>query len=442
MASSHVQSGFEEFERRGLEEIFRHVLRVRIALLVVITAFALWLGLQDPAVWRRVLLGSLVVITAILDVYTRRRFNRHGYEPANMRLNTITMVAVQGFLLLATGGLASPIIPVMLPAAFGAGLLLGRSGTRLIVLGIQAPLLVGFASLHVTGALPSLVPTPFREPNATPLFSLLLLGGTMLILLVMFSLFGAAIREQTKSHLEQLATAQASALASHRNRADELTQLSAEIAHELKNPLASIKGLAQLLARSAGGDEDKRKHRLEVLQREAGRMQSILEEFLNFSRPLTPLNRTDVDLVAVCREVVALHEAMAADLSVRIRLLAKDDLHVSGDARKLAQILINLLHNALETSPAGATVDVMAGSEGEDVTIEVRDRGPGLRPEVASDVFEPGVTSKLEGHGLGLTIALGIAKQHGGTLSIKNAPEGGCVARLSLPRGTPKGEAA
>lgn len=427
-----MTNGFEEFERRGLESTLGAVVRARVALLVMITLLGLWIGYVDPALWRRVLLGVLVVSLTVLDVGTRYRFQRHGFEPASIRVNLALMKAFQAGLILATGGLGSPLLPVMLPPALASGILLGRRGV-VLVLALQVPAILGFWLLHWSNAIPDLIPSPFRPEGGPSLVALSVGAFVMSTLVPVFAFLGSRLRRVTQAHLGQVADAQETALASHRQRADELTTLGAEIAHELKNPLASVKGLTQLLARAKEGDPAKMRERLGVLEREVDRMQAILEEFLNFSRPLTPLDRSDVAVAGICRDVVTLHEAMAAERGVHLGLSCPEDLRLRGDGRKIGQVLINLLQNALEVAPAGSTVALNAREENDGVTLEVTDAGPGLPEDVGPRVFEPGVTTKASGNGLGLTIARAIAGQHGGTLVLEDSEGGGCRAIVRLP---------
>jgi signal transduction histidine kinase len=210
----------------------------------------------------------------------------------------------------------------------------------------------------------------------------------------------------------------------------ELSALSGEIAHELKNPLSSIKGLAGLLAQDV--ISGKSGERLGVLRREVDRMQSVLEEFLNFSRPLVPIAAERVDFGVLCREVAALHEGMAHERGVSIKVRITDAIALC-DPRKIEQILLNLVQNALEASSAGASVEMEGGCDNQWAEIRVLDRGAGVSPELEGREFDPGVTSKTQGSGLGLTIARGLARQHGGDLELGRREGGGCVAVLRIP---------
>jgi two-component system, NtrC family, sensor histidine kinase HydH len=250
---------------------------------------------------------------------------------------------------------------------------------------------------------------------------------------------GGAIRWSFERIVRRALAAQQESLEAHAQRAQELTAMSAEIAHELKNPLASVKGLANLLASTA--PEGKVSERLAVLRREVDRMQAILDEFLNFSRPLVPLALGQVELGALCRETAALHEGLARERDVELRVRA-DGVSARCDPRKVKQILMNLVQNALDASPRGAAVEIAAEAGPDGARVRVLDRGAGVEASIEGALFSPGATTKPSGSGLGLTIARALAQQHGGDLALARREGGGTVAELRLPGAAGGGRAA
>jgi signal transduction histidine kinase len=234
--------------------------------------------------------------------------------------------------------------------------------------------------------------------------------------------FGKTFRRATHTQEELLQ--------SHAARVKELTMLSAEIAHELKNPLASIKGLSALLVQNIS--DERGNERLRVLRREIDRMQTVLDEFLNFSRPLVPLSLSETDVCTIAGEVLLLHEGLARQKNVQLGLEGSV-AQASCDPNKVKQVLINLVQNALDASPEGAEVSVTVEDETDDVVVRVEDQGPGIDGELG-DVFAPGITSKSGGSGIGLTIARALARQHGGDLTLSESDGHGTRVELRLPK--------
>ncbi|MCP3142285.1 sensor histidine kinase [Pyxidicoccus xibeiensis] len=429
---SRTQRSFKDIQAKHLGRIFGIIVRVRAfagpKLLLVLTGTAL----LDPAPWRLAWMGTVTVCALTFFYYELRRYNREGLTKRTVPFNIFVGVLFQQCLVVGTGGLASPLLPVVLPLAYmGATVLPWKH--QLWVMATELLALTVMAMLQLLGWLPHL-PLPFMGTPAQGL--LIAVAVTMALLIILSNVMGIGIRNTFDDMLREALAQRDELLATHRTYSRVLESMSAEIAHELKNPLATVKGLTQLMVREAGRAQPT--ERLEVLSSEVVRMQGILEEFLNFSRPLVPLSVSEVDLTALCDEALVLHEGLAHERGVRLAREAESSIHARCDPRKVKQVLMNLLHNAIEASPRGGlvTLALESTSTGE-VRVFVRDEGSGLPPEVAGRVFEAGVTTKAKGSGLGLTVARALARQHGGELTLANAPSRGCVAELLLPRELP-----
>jgi signal transduction histidine kinase len=263
---------------------------------------------------------------------------------------------------------------------------------------------------------------------------LLLKAAVLIALVLLMTVTGRRLREGFEALLRRVAEARSDALEAHAEQARALTAFSGEIAHELKNPLSSIKGLAALMAPEQAG---KNAERLAVLRREVDRMQTILAEFLDFSRPIGPLARESVDLAELCRSVVALHEGQLRANALGAHVEAAAQVSAPCDSRKVKQALINLLQNAIEASPRGSELRIELVDADGCARVRLCDRGAGLDASISAHAFDPGATTKPQGSGLGLTVARALARQHGGELTLSNRDGGGCVAELSLPKVAP-----
>lgn len=418
----------EEVEDAALESLFQRALRARIYLapLVFLAAMS-WLA-WDPAAWRRTLV--LIAFSAVLVRlgWEWVRAKRVGVQRARVASIVPLPMGLVFVVVAASGGVDSPLFlmfPMLtvflflfLRPVFGAvfGVLAIAYSWVLVLVGVE-------------GWVPTLMPTLFGGgPSASPpallltraLFYSVGIGWAALLGYTMRGAFQSAIQRAVDAHDQLLDTQDESTRT--------LTTLAAEIAHELKNPLASVKGLAALVDREAEG---KTKERLTVLRREVDRMQEILESFLTFSRPLVPLDVAPVKLAELAEQVAALHEGLTHERGTSIRLDARPDVEVKADARKVKQVIINLVQNALDATPRGEAVDVVVAPDGAGAKVLVMDRGPGVvDPERA---FVPGVTTKDRGNGLGLTVARLVARQHGGEVRLLPRDGGGTVAELTLP---------
>lgn len=423
-------AAFEEIQRQEMSRLFGVLARGRLLLIPLLVGFLAWLWWIDPGGWRTAVLLIFVPVMTLVFVAELRRWQRRGLSRHAIDRNL--GIAVVGILVVSTvsGGLESPFLPIMVVVTVAIGMF-GTPAWATWLMLLEIAGVWTFAILLQTRGdlwlrLPALdggrPPMPARVLTLATIFTLLLVLGRFV---------GRSVRRAFDLMLRRTLRAQHESLRAHAERAEELTALSAEIAHELKNPLASVKGLAGLLSQQL--PEGKGAERLGVLRREVDRMQSILDEFLNFSRPLVPLALGTHDLAALCREVEALHEGLALEREVRLEVGGEGHVAARCDPRKVKQVLINLVQNALDAAPAGSTVTLEAVGQGGAAEARVLDRGPGLDAGLGGKVFEPGVTTKEAGSGLGLTIARALARQHGGDLSLEPRPGGGTVARLTLP---------
>lgn len=388
----------------------------------------------DAAGWRFLLAGTVFSLLLVLSHRAPRSWRRDRLTGHQMTAAAWTSGLGQLGIVFVLGGLAGPLAPVLPLTAVIMNLIAPGRIALFFVLCVQVPAVWVFAWLQTTGSVPDLVPGAWRglfAPSGTPGSGPFVGASFMTLVLVGGVAMGRILRGVLLDLLREQVAERETQLEIHAESARTLSRLSAEIAHELKNPLASIKGLSALVSKDLEGTKAER---MDVLRREVDRMQSTLEEFLNYSRPLVPLDEERVDLVRLVRDVVALHEAMAAQSEIQLETPGVDHaVNLRCDPRKVRQIVINLVQNAIEASPKSGSVDIIVDKDGAGAVIRVIDEGDGLHEDAAEKLFQVGFTTKERGHGIGLAVARGLAHQHGGELSLENRTMGGCIATLRLP---------
>jgi two-component system, NtrC family, sensor histidine kinase HydH len=220
-------------------------------------------------------------------------------------------------------------------------------------------------------------------------------------------------------------------------RLSALGELSAVLAHEIRNPLGSIRGTAEIL-RDDFRPGDRKYEFLEILIKEADRLNRVVEDFLNLARPIQ-VERETCDLMAELKEVVALVAGEAALRGVRLELAPAAVPPVRGDREKLRQVFLNLILNGVQATGRGGGLTITAArhSAGEGVPVVVEltfaDTGAGIDPTVLPRIFEPFFTTKAEGTGLGLAITQKIIESHGGTIEVESTLGKGTTFRVRLP---------
>ena len=260
-------------------------------------------------------------------------------------------------------------------------------------------------------------------------------GARKLLGYTLFPLRGADAANGTAVIFQDLTELRAMEDAVERSkRLADLGELAAGLAHEVRNPLASISGCVELLGGAQGLTEEE--HRvLRIVQRETSRLDQLLGRFLQFSRP-TPPQRRPCDLAQVAGETL---DAFAADPSAAGLTLERALVRspVECDADQLRQVLWNLLTNAsqaMRDAGRGSRIKVACapGPRGG-AAVTVEDDGPGISAEDRSRIFTPFFTTKAHGTGLGLALVQRIVDAHGGSVSLQSSPGEGARFSVRLP---------
>jgi two-component system sensor histidine kinase HydH len=245
----------------------------------------------------------------------------------------------------------------------------------------------------------------------------LIIGGIATLVLLLSSLALAwLLQQQTKLERQHAQEQQLAALGS----------MSAVVAHELRNPLTSLKGHSQLLLDSLL-PEDPSLEKAERIVRDASRLEALTTNLLAFIKT-GKIERQQAD-----PRSLALLSAEEVD-NKRVELsLDKAPFICSLDPDRMQQALVNLIRNALDASPPETNVEVSVALENGRLIFSVRDHGAGLPPGQEEKVFTPFYTTRTHGAGLGLAVSRRIVEAHEGTLTAANHPEGGAIFSISLP---------
>lgn len=211
-------------------------------------------------------------------------------------------------------------------------------------------------------------------------------------------------------------------------------ELAAVVAHEVRNPLgAMFNGLAALdrVATGRDGDDEPVIQLLDILREEAHRIERIVSDLIDFSRP-APASKRDLALAPIAAEAVDSAAADAEARNVRLELEADEELRAVVDEHLLRRALLNLVDNATQATRTGGVVRVRVARDADGPFLEVADQGHGIPDEELGRIFEPFFTTRATGTGLGLAVVRRFADSHGGTIDVSTAPEEGSVFTIRL----------
>ena len=224
----------------------------------------------------------------------------------------------------------------------------------------------------------------------------------------------------------------------HVRQADRLAtigRLSANIAHEIRNPLASLSGAIEALVKELPQDPT-RDRLVEIVLRESERLNRIIRDFLEYARP-APMARHEVNLADLLEEVVLLVEHRSVPVPLKVIREYGESLPARMDSQQLRQAIWNLCINAVQAMPDGGELRVGArflpGEGSRRLQLWVGDTGHGIADTDLPHIFEPFFSTKAEGSGIGLALVYRVAQDHGGHVEVRSAPSAGATFTLTLP---------
>ena len=339
-----------------------------------------------------------------------------------------------GYILVGlTNGVSSSYYLILLLPVVSAATTLGVTGTIVITLLACLSYLSFLLPVYVDWSQVTLTDDGVRELSLRLLF-------LVVTAFLTYELAQAGRRQEQRyrATLEELAAAnrslkEAEATIRRSERLAALGQLSAGLAHELRNPLGTIRASAEMLKKNVAGSGEVAAELAGFIASEVDRVNSLVTRFLEFARPLE-LRLEVCELTEVIDRAVARVERDGDPGRAAIFKNYSPDIRpFPMDAELLERVFYNLLLNAVQASPRGGAVTVKTRPAGEGVEISVIDRGTGIEPRHLENIFNPFFTTKPDGVGLGLSIVSKIVDQHGGTMSVESEAGKGSVFRVHLP---------
>lgn len=326
-----------------------------------------------------------------------------------------------------TGGARGPLLPMLLAPTVVGIAAFGPTRRSVAVLAGTSGVLVGLACLPAGVPFPPL-PAAIHGPLAlvaTAAAALLAATGA------------ATLGEGYEAARAEVEAARDAAVLAAVARTQAIAALGAQVAHEIKNPLASVQGLAELLAEDA--EDPRANQRLAVMRAEVARIEAIVRDYLAYARPLAAASAPGrFDLGALARRVAQTLEGRAARRSVSLTVRGEGLAY--GDATRLEEAVLNVALNAV--AAARQAVELVVEPTTEAIVLRVHDDGPGMSPSTLARVGTPFFTTTEGGTGLGVLLARQATERDGGTLSYVSREGAGTVATFTWPIAAPAGGAS
>jgi signal transduction histidine kinase len=342
------------------------------------------------------------------------------------RVFWIVLKLVFGFLLIAwSNSINSPFWIVLALPVVSAATWFGLAGTMLFTVAASAAYL--FFLFFVT------------DPSSEISVDLTLRVASLAMIANLANILAAELREQMAKQrraTEQLAEAtaqvrEAEEAARRSDRLAALGQLSAGLAHELRNPLGTIKGSSEMLGRQVGAENEVAREMAGFIASEVDRCNSLITRFLQFARPLSPHVETS-DLAQTLDRAVSMVEREAPGIAI-YKNYEPEMAPFPFDSELMERVFYNLVLNAAQATAAGGAVTVKTRAAAGVAEVAVIDRGSGIDGKDLDTIFNPFFTTKPQGTGLGLAIVSKIVDEHGGKIAVESDPGKGSIFRVLLP---------
>jgi signal transduction histidine kinase len=404
--------------------------RFRLTMVCTVSAFSeLVLWRAGYPIWRLatsgLLFAALIALAVLADwavadgAATRAGIGHREQLPAIHRWGLVLGLSFHILIVGLTGGVQSPML-VGVPAMLAViAIQHGWSRVTQVASSLMVAAVVAMALLPRAWLGPPMPTVAFALlAVATVIASAGLAVGHIITLMERLEMNRRALNRAREQLISQMYT-----------RARELEQMGAQLSHELKNPLQAIGILVQLSARDISDPEAR--ERLQVAEAEVERMDSIIKEYLSFSRPFDKLQPKKVALGAMADEVIAVLEPGASAAGVLLR--RSGEAQAEADPRRIREALHNLISNGLEACAKGGRVEIEISERDSTAQIAVRDSGCGMSRSVLERLGTAFFTTRPEGTGLGVVMARAAFTQHGGALVYQSEEGGGTTVIGTLP---------
>jgi signal transduction histidine kinase len=408
-----------------------------LSLLLAATAFFYLRGALGDYPYSQVIvlgsIGSAYALAAIYAALLRRGKHLQRLAEAQIVLGALTWTAI----VYVSGGATSGAT-----SFYGLTCLVGA-----ILIGLRGAAIAAVSGLALFGSICLSFALGWISPPADQIAAnyAVTWDGMIYPLLVnalgivVVSLLGGYLAERLRTTGGALAIANERAMAAE--RLAMLGRIATGLAHEIRNPLGSISGSAEML-RDAPGLQEEDRRLCEIIGRESARLNALVSDMMDLAKPRRPEPRA-VDVAALAREVVELASRSdrggSGDVTIRYDGLGPGDpVYATCDAEQMRQVLWNLVRNGVQASGAGSTVTVRVRAKDRRVELTVEDEGPGIPAEAAARIFDAFYTTRSQGTGIGLAVVRRILDDHasvGATLRLLPENEGrGAIFEVGLAR--------